>query len=113
MDKWGYVYILASRRHGTLYTGVTSDLPLRIGQHRAGTFPGFSSEYEVKRLVWFEAHQDIRPAIDREKRIKKWRREWKINLIEATNPEWRDLATDLGYDALPPVPVRPFRTVAD
>ena len=112
MDKWGYVYILASARHGTLYTGVTSDRPLRIGQHRSGTFTGFTLDHDIRRLVWFEAHQHIRPAILREKQIKKWRREWKINMIEAGNPDWRDLAVDLGFEPLPVLPARPFRTVA-
>ncbi len=113
MEKWGYVYMLASTRHGTLYTGVTSNLPRRIAEHRAGAFGGFTADYGVKRLVWFEAHQDIRPAIQREKRIKEWRRDWKIELIEAANPDWRDLAVDFGFDPLTAAAVRPFRIVAD
>jgi putative endonuclease len=87
VEKPGFVYIMASRRHGTLYTGVTSDLPARIAKHRDKSFKGFTAEFEVNRLVWFEDQADISAAIDREKRIKKWRREWKVNLIEAGNPE--------------------------
>ncbi len=98
----GHVYILASRRHGTLYTGVTNDLGRRVSEHRLGLIPGFTSEYGVKRLVFVEAHEDIRDAIVREKRIKKWRRDWKIELIECDNPMWDDLAVSLlGMDALP------------
>ena len=94
------VYILASRRNGTLYTGVTSKLLVRIQQHRDGTFDGFTREYGVKRLVWFEAHATMESAITREKRIKKWMRAWKLELIEAGNPGWRDLAEDLGLPSL-------------
>lgn len=99
----GHVYILASRRHGTLYTGMTSDLPGRIHQHRTETFSGFTADYGIKRLVWFETHEDIAAAIVREKRIKGWKRDWKIGLIEALNPMWDDLAvTLLGFEPLPP-----------
>ncbi len=100
MDKQGYVYILASARHGTLYVGVTSDLVLRVSQHREGIFDGFTKEYDVKRLVWQEAHATIESAIAREKRIKEWRRAWKINLIEAANPGWEDLAVTFGFAPL-------------
>jgi putative endonuclease len=79
---------LASRRHGTLYTGVTSDVLKRVGQHRAGEAEGFKRRYGVKRLVWFERHDSIVEAIQRETSIKRWRREWKINLIERDNPHW-------------------------
>jgi putative endonuclease len=82
------VYILASHRHGTLYVGVTSELPVRIAQHREGTIEGFKKQHGVKRLVWYEQHDVITFAIQREKAIK---REWKINLIERENPEWEDL----------------------
>jgi len=85
------VYILASHSHGTLYVGVTSDLPTRIAQHREGTFEGFTKRYGVKRLVWFEQYDDIGTAIHREKTIKKYKRDWKINLIERENPAWDDL----------------------
>jgi putative endonuclease len=105
----GFVYILASRKHGTLYTGVTSDLPARIYHHREGVIRGFTTEHDVKRLVWFEAHGDIEAAILREKRIKGWKRDWKITLIEDMNPAWNDLAvTLLGFDPLPSKPL-PFR----
>jgi putative endonuclease len=91
VDKGGYVYILASERNGTLYVGVTSDLIRRVWEHREGAVPGFTSKYGVKSLVWFEQHDDIESAIRREKAIKKWRRAWKLSLIEETNPDWRDL----------------------
>jgi len=89
------VYILASQRNGTLYTGVTSDLLGRIHRHRTGQLPGFTRKYGVKLLVWFEQHPTMESAITREKRIKKWNRAWKLELIEAANPDWRDLAEDL------------------
>ena len=95
------VYLLASRRNGTVYTGATSNLLQRIAQHRAGTLPGFTRKYGVKLLVWFEPHATMESAIVREKRIKKWEREWKLQLIEATNPEWRDLAKEFEFPALP------------
>ncbi|RJF86298.1 GIY-YIG nuclease family protein [Oleomonas cavernae] len=91
----GWVYILASGRNGTLYTGVTSDLVGRIYVHRTKGVPGFTARYGVARLVWFERHDDITAAITREKQLKHWRREWKMNLIEATNPTWDDL-----YDSI-------------
>jgi len=94
------VYILASKRNGTLYTGVTSNLIARIHQHRAGAVRGFTRDYGVKLLVWFEEHPTMEAAITREKRIKKWNRSWKLELIEASNPEWRDLAEDFGFAAL-------------
>src|SRR5579859_1638238 len=86
-----YVYLLASRKHGTLYIGVTSDLVRRVYEHKTKAIPGFTSRYGVDRLVWFECHEDPTAAIEREKEIKKWRREWKIRLIEESNPEWIDL----------------------
>jgi putative endonuclease len=86
-----YVYILASRKHGTLYVGVTGDLLRRAYQHKTHAARGFTSRYSVDMLVWFETYDDPINAIAREKEIKKWRREWKINLIEQTNPEWIDL----------------------
>jgi len=96
------VYILASRRNGTLYTGVTSDLIQRIHEHREGAVRGFTRDYGVKRLVWFEQHSTMEHAITREKRIKKWNRVWKLELIERDNLGWRDLAEDLGFVALEP-----------
>ncbi len=89
------VYLLASQRNGTLYVGVTSDLVGRVWQHKAGIFEGFSKKYGVKRLVWFEAFDDVTAAIQREKTIKKWPRKWKLNMIEKENPGWRDLYDDL------------------
>jgi putative endonuclease len=96
------VYILANKRNGTLYTGVTSELVQRIHQHREGTVPGFTSKHGVKRLVWFEQHATMEHAIVREKRIKKWNRVWKLELIERDNLGWRDLAEDLGFPPLEP-----------
>ena len=95
------VYLLASHRNGTLYTGVTSGVLQRLHQHREGLLGGFSKDYGVHRLVWFERHATMEHAILREKRIKKWNRAWKIRLIEEANPDWRDLATDWGFAALP------------
>ncbi|HWU16942.1 MAG TPA: GIY-YIG nuclease family protein [Devosia sp.] len=90
-----FVYILASRKYGALYTGVTSDLIARTYIHREDLLPGQSSRYHIHDLVYFEQHEDIAEAILREKRIKKWRRQWKIELIEQANPDWRDLYPDL------------------
>lgn len=86
-----YVYLVASRKHGTLYLGVTNDLVRRTCEHRNRLIRGFTAKYGVDRLVWFETHEDVGAAIAREKEIKKWRRDWKIALIEANNPDWRDL----------------------
>ena len=94
------VYILASKRNGTLYIGVTSDLIARLHQHREGSIEGFSKRYGTKTLVWFEPHGTMEAAITRERRLKKWNRAWKVRLIEEGNPEWRDLAEDLGFEAL-------------
>ena len=94
------VYLLASKRNGTLYIGVTSNLLARIHQHRTGAVRGFTREYAVKQLVWFERHATMDSAITREKRVKKWNRAWKLQLIEAENPDWRDLAEDLGFESL-------------
>ena len=91
MAKGGHVYILASRRNGTLYLGMTSDLVGRVYRHRKGATGGFTDRYWVKRLVYVEAHEEIELAIAREKRLKRWRRQWKIDLIERSNPDWRDL----------------------
>jgi putative endonuclease len=89
------VYIMASQKNGTLYTGVTANLAERVHQHRTGDSKGFTSRYGVKRLVWYRVHESIVEAIADEKRLKKYRREWKINLIEAMNPEWYDLYLSL------------------
>ena len=89
------VYILASRRNGTLYIGVTSDLVRRVGQHRNGLTKGFAQQHGVHTLVWYESHESMESAIAREKALKKWRRTWKLDLIEKDNPGWRDLYEDL------------------
>jgi putative endonuclease len=86
-----YVYLLASRRHGTLYLGVTNDLVRRVHEHKTKVVPGFTERYGVDRLVWFEIYDDRTTAIAREKAVKKWQRDWKIRLIEEQNPDWRDL----------------------
>jgi putative endonuclease len=94
------VYLLASRRNGTLYVGVTSNLMQRLAQHRTEAFGGFTADHNVKMLVWFEQHAIMESAIIREKQIKKWRRAWKLDLIEQSNPEWDDLAISLGFEPL-------------
>jgi putative endonuclease len=94
-EKVPTVYILASRARGTLYTGVTSDLCSRVRDHKQGTIPGFTRKYGVKMLVWFEYLGTMDDAIRREKRIKDWRRAWKIALIEETNPHWLDRYAEL------------------
>jgi len=95
MEKLSYVYILASGTYGTLYIGVTSNLIRRVWEHREGLVDGFTKEYGVKNLVWYEQHADIYAAITREKQIKEWRRDWKVNLIQKANPSWRDLFVDI------------------
>jgi putative endonuclease len=95
MEKLFAVYIPASRRNGTLYVGVTSNLPKRVWEHREGFVEGFTKKYNVKQLVWYEIHGEAIPAITGEKQIKKWNRSWKLNLIEKTNPEWLDLYEDI------------------
>jgi putative endonuclease len=86
-----YVYLLASKKYGTLYTGVTNDIVRRIHEHKSKVVAGFSKRYAVDRLVWFEIYDDPVTAIEREKKLKKWRRERKIRLIEDKNPQWIDL----------------------
>ena len=92
--KQPVVYILASKPYGTLYIGVTSNLAGRIEAHRNGSVDGFTKQYGVHMLVYFEVHAHMYEAIQREKRLKKWNREWKIRLIEELNPEWKDLARE-------------------
>ena len=94
----GYVYMLASQKGGTIYIGVTGSLAARIPQHKDGTGSKFAARYGVQRLVWYEEFFDVRDAIDREKQLKKWRRAWKIALIEAMNPEWNELFRGTGWD---------------
>ena len=89
------VYLLTSRRNGTLYVGVTSDLPQRVWLHKQGLGEGFTKRYGVHTLVWYEQHETMMTAIAREKTIKKWDRSRKIELIEASNPDWRDLYTEV------------------
>jgi len=91
LKEAAYVYILASEPYGTLYVGVTSDLVKRIWEHKNGFVEGFTKKYGVKQLVWYEEHGSIISAIEREKRIKRWHRDWKVNLIQAMNPQWDDL----------------------
>jgi putative endonuclease len=86
-----FVYILASRRNGTLYTGMTDNLARRIWKHRTDAVPGFTSKYGVKILVWYELHESRETAFTRERHLKKWNRSWKLQLIEQLNPQWRDL----------------------
>jgi putative endonuclease len=89
--RGGFVYIMSNRKHGTLYVGVTADLVRRAYEHRTGCIEGFTRRYGLKRLIWFEGHEEIVPAIQRVKAIKDWPRAWKVRLIERTNPEWADL----------------------
>jgi putative endonuclease len=91
MERLYYVYILASQRNGTLYVGVTNDIARRVFEHRTGATPGFTAKYDVKILVWYEVHPSIAEAIAREKRLKRWKRSWKIKLIEENNPQWLDI----------------------
>lgn len=95
MNEERIVYILASKRNGTLYTGVTSDLKARIWQHKNKTIPGFTAKYNIGTLVHFEQYEDYWIAANRERCIKEWKRQWKIELIEKNNPEWRDLYDEL------------------
>jgi len=90
-----YVYLLASKKHGTLYIGVTNDVVRRVYEHRTKAVGGFTTRYSVDKLVWFEVYEDAATAIAREKELKKWKRSWKIQLIEAENPQWNDL-----YDSI-------------
>lgn len=90
-----YVYILASKRNGTLYVGITSDLQRRVYEHKQGEVEGFTKKYNIKKLVYFEQGRDAEAALDREKLPKKWDRQWKLDLIEKNNPAWRDLYDDL------------------
>ena len=89
------VYILASKRNGTLYIGVTSDLVRRVWEHRNDLTAGFSKRYQTHLLVWFERHESMESAIVRERRLKEWKRAWKLELIEAANPAWRDLYREI------------------
>ncbi len=90
-----YVYILANKRDGTLYIGMTNDLLRRVNEHKSGAVEGFTKKYDVHRLVWYEVADTAPAAIAREKQLKKWNRAWKVRLIEAMNPDWKDLYDDL------------------
>ena len=107
MTYW--VYILASRKHGTLYVGVTNRLERRIAEHRARETPGFTKTYGVDRLVFYQGYREVMPAIGFEKRLKRWRRDWKIRLLEEDNPHWDDLYVQ----NIAPGPVRPCSWVPD
>jgi putative endonuclease len=107
MERDPAVYIVASGFHGTIYTGVTSNLLQRVHQHREGTLGGFTARYGCKRLVWFEMGGSMEGAISREKQLKNWPRTWKMALIEETNPTWRDLAEELGFEPLMQMKVDP------
>ena len=93
--KTYYVYILASKRNGTLYIGVTNDLKRRVYEHKSGIVEGFTKKYKIHNLVFYQETNDVREAIQREKQIKAWQRKWKLDLIEQYNPEWRDLYNEL------------------
>jgi putative endonuclease len=95
LSEAAYVYVLASEPYGTLYVGVTSDLMRRVWEHKNGYVEGCTKRYGVERLVWFEQHESIVEAIAREKRIKRWHRDWKVNLVQAMNPRWDDLYDEL------------------
>jgi putative endonuclease len=95
MRHGGFVYVMSNRPGGVLYVGVTADLARRAWEHREGVFEGFTKRYALKRLFWFEVHDDIRTAIRREKNIKHWSRVWKVDLITGANPEWRDLFDEI------------------
>ena len=95
MKKQFYVYIVASKRNGTLYIGITSDLTRRVWEHKQKVVKSFTKEYGVDKLVYYEVHDSAEAAITREKRLKKWNRAWKLKLIENMNPSWRDLWQDI------------------
>lgn len=105
MRCW-YVYLLASSRNGTLYCGVTNNLERRIWQHKNGYVKGFTSKYGVRRLVWFDTYRDVNAAILQEKRLRRWRRSWNLELIERQNPDWNDLYSDLTASLLSSRPER-------
>ncbi len=95
MSKKAAVYILASQRNGTLYIGVTSNLVKRVWEHKNNLVKGFTEKYAVHQLVWYEQHEDMITAIEKEKKLKNWHRKWKLGLIEQSNPAWKDLYDDI------------------
>jgi putative endonuclease len=94
-EKQYYVYIITSKRNGTLYTGITSNLADRIYKHKQGTYDGFTKKYKIEKLVYYEIYSDVYEAINREKQLKNWKRDWKIQLIEEDNKVWRDLFNEI------------------
>ena len=94
-NKQAVIYIMASSKNGTIYIGVTNNLITRVWQHKSDMIKGFSKKYKVHRLVYFKQHTSMQSAIEREKQIKKWKRQWKLKLIEKLNPAWKDLYTDI------------------
>ena len=96
LTKTYFVYLLASGRNGTLYVGVTNDVVRRVWEHKQKVVPGFTKTHDVDRLVWFEVHNSIEAAITREKQIKRWKRDWKIDLFKDSNPRWDDLYPEIG-----------------
>ena len=97
MERTYWVYMLASRRNGTLYIGVTNNLARRVHEHRTKAAPGFTARYGVSMLVWYETYADVNEAIARETMMKRWQRAWKLELIEDMNPDWRDLYLELNH----------------
>ena len=95
MKEQFYVYIMSNHKNGTLYIGVTSNLPARVFEHKSELIEGFTKKYHLHNLVYYEVYEDVRSAITREKQLKKWKRNWKINLIKKMNPQWRDLYPDI------------------
>ena len=100
-ERTYWVYILSSRRHGTIYVGVTNSLERRLAEHKARHVPGFTSKYGVDRLVWFRGFGEVTEAIAFEKKLKRWRRDWKVALIEAANPFWQDLYPGMMAEVTP------------
>ena len=98
MSKQGFIYILANKHNTTLYTGVTNNLKRRVAEHKLHINSGFTDKYNIEKLVYFEIHEHMRDAIQREKQLKNWRREWKEALINDLNPEWNDLSESIGLD---------------
>ena len=108
------VYMMASQRNGTIYTGISSELEIRVHQHKTGEYKSFTNRYGVRKLVYYELHENIDQAIEREKQIKKWRRKWKLALIEKHNPKWNDLFSKDGeIQPLPKLEKHDFWTPAE
>jgi putative endonuclease len=97
MRKYYYVYILSNHKNGTLYVGITSDLKVRIFEHKNKIYKGFTNQYNINKLVFYEIFEDVNDAISREKLLKRWKREWKIQLTEKSNKTWKDLSDDIVY----------------